>query len=126
MSSAGLLGRLCLAVGCCTLSFGCAVRVHIQSDPVGAAVTLNGEQVGVTPLELEVPFSPIFMKPAEVRLALPQHRPLVLDLGRQGRLYYRGLNTFFHPLRVMGIRPVPVTTVLLIDSHGPAGTWTVE
>ncbi len=126
MRTAGFHSCLFLAVGCCVLDLGCAVRVHIHSDPVGAAVTLDGEPVGVTPVEFEVPFSPIFMKSGEVRLALPQHRPLVLDLGRQGRLYYRGLNTVFHPLRVMGIRPVPVTTVLLIDSHGPAGTWTVE
>jgi len=100
--------------------------MHVQSDPAGAAVTLNGEPLGVTPLEFDVPFSPMFMRSGEVRLALPQHRPLVLDLGRQERLYYRGLNTLFHPLQAMGIRPVPVTTVLLIDSHGPAGTWVVE
>ena len=115
-----------LAVGLCLLHMGCAVRVRLESNPVGAVVSLNGDPVGVTPLEFDVPFSPIFMKRGEVRLALPQHRPMELDLRGQGRLYYRGLNALFHPLRALGLRPPPVTRVLLIESHGPVGTWSAE
>ncbi len=117
---------MALMVGLCPQQLGCAVRVRLESNPVGAVVSVNGEPVGVTPLEYAVPFSPIFLSPGEVRLALPQHRPVELGFRGQARLYRRGLYALFHPLRALGLRPPPVTKVLLIESHGPVGTWSAE
>jgi hypothetical protein len=42
---------LALALGCCLPLPGCITRVlQIRSDPPGARVYLNGEELGVTPL----------------------------------------------------------------------------
>ncbi len=64
---------LTLALAAAALLPSCARRtIEITSDPPGALVHLNDEQVGRTPLE--VPFT--FYGSYDVRLELPGHEPL--------------------------------------------------
>lgn len=80
---------------------GCAHRVALTSSPAGAYVSLGGERVGVTPLELELqPFGP-----------------------RDLRLELTGYRTF--ELKIRGKVP-PALELRMIREHGGAGTWEPE
>jgi len=48
--------------------------VQINSQPAGAVVQLDGEQVGVTPLETEITHGP-----HALRLSLENHKPVILE-----------------------------------------------
>ncbi|MEX2671699.1 MAG: PEGA domain-containing protein [Phycisphaeraceae bacterium] len=67
------LPRLLLLALLPLTAFGCVQRtLHITSEPAGALVHLNDEEVGRTPLS--VPF--IFYGKYDVRLAIDDHEPL--------------------------------------------------
>jgi hypothetical protein len=118
---------LMVALGCSAiLSTGCAVRLQVQSAPMGAVLSVDGESVGVTPLEVRVPFRPFFLSPPNMRVTMPGHRPLEVALGREARLGTRSRQLLFHPLVALGIRGAPILDLLLIESHGPVGSWEVE
>lgn len=80
---------------------GCAHRVALTSAPAGAAVTLGGERVGVTPMELAVHW----VGPRVLRVELSGYRPLEVRLG-------------LFPRRAVELR--------LVREHGGAGTWTPD
>ncbi len=105
---------------------GCAVRLQVQSTPMGAALSLDGESLGVTPLEVRVPYRPVFLSPPSLRITMPGHRPLEVTLRREARLGPRSRQLLFHPLVAMGVRKAPTLDLLLIESHGPVGSWEVE
>ncbi len=118
---------LMVALGCSVLlAAGCAVRLQVESAPMGAALSVNGDSVGVTPLEVRVPFRPFFLSPPNMRVTMPGHRPLEVSLGREARLGTRSRQLLFHPLVAVGIRDAPTLDLLLIESHGPVGSWAVE
>ena len=110
---------------CATVS-GCAGRLHVESDPVGAVVSLDGMTLGVTPLDLKVPYRPFFLSPRQLRMSMPRHRPMTVHLGREARLDSRLRQLLFHPAVAFGIRDSPTLEVLLIESHGPVGTWEAD
>ena len=93
---------------------------------MGAALSVDGDSVGVTPLEVRVSFRPFFLSPPNMRVTMPGHRPLEVALGREARLGSRSRQLLFHPLVAVGIRPAPTLDLLLIESHGPVGSWEVE
>jgi hypothetical protein len=87
---------------------GCMRHVTILSDPAGASVTRRGEEIGTTPLQLNVWPVPFLAQP--VRVGLAGYRGQEIPLGRNLGLLRR--HTTHH--------------VLLISAHGGAGTWTPE
>ena len=71
-----LLCAVCLTLACASYQ-----RVHFESSPAGAEVFLDGESMGVTPLELRVArdaHHKVFLKLDGYRsqlVVLEQHRP---------------------------------------------------
>ncbi len=109
-----------LAALCCA----CAQRAQIHSDPVGAEVYLDGERIGVAPVEVRIPYRPFFMEAPTLTLKLkPQYRSLNMELRRESqghRILWRSLR---HPGVALGLGPAPIYTVQLVPRHGPIGTW---
>ncbi|MEX0653511.1 MAG: PEGA domain-containing protein [Phycisphaeraceae bacterium] len=62
-----------LLLTCATLATGCVQRtIHITSEPSGALVHLNDEEVGRTPLSVPFTFYGVY----DVRLDAEGHEPL--------------------------------------------------
>ena len=105
------------------LLIGCSYGVVVASSPPGASVYLDDVVAGVTPLQGEVRNRR--RRPA-VRVELTGYRSFEVDmrsdLGPVDRLRYN----LRHPWIVLGTRPPPTRTLVLIPEHGPAGTWTPE
>ena len=55
MSLAGLLMAGCMVAGCGTLFLPSSADITVNSNPVKAAVTIDGVTMGVTPLEVSLP-----------------------------------------------------------------------
>ena len=108
------------------LATGCAVRLQVESAPMGAALSMDGGSVGVTPLEIQVPYRPFFLSPPTLRVTMPGHRPLEVTLGREARMGPRSRQLLFNPLVAAGVRSPPTLDLLLIESHGLVGSWEVE
>lgn len=96
------------AVGLAAGGPGCIRHVLLTSDPIGARVERRGEELGTTPLEIDVwklPFSP-----QRVTLSLPGYRTVEMPLNH----------------RLGWLRMRTTQELVLIPDHGPAGTWTPE
>jgi hypothetical protein len=93
---------------------------------MGAALSVDGESIGVTPLEVRVAFRPPFFPPPSMRVTMPGHRPLEVVLSRESRMGPRSRQLLFHPLVAVGVRSPPTLDLLLIESHGPVGSWEEE
>jgi hypothetical protein len=111
---------LCLAFG-----LGCAHRVAVNSDPMGAQVRRGDELIGATPTELLI-WSVPFSRPS-LRLTMPGYRPVELQLRKDKKPVLRAweLATFRYR-RAFALVPNAHHQVLLVPAHGPAGTWTSE
>ncbi len=106
-------------------SVGCANRVLIRSEPMGAQVLDGMQRVGSTPYETKVRSLP-FSRP-ELRLHMPGYRTTTIQLHRDRQ----PLKRFWEFLtlrwrRAFALVPNITHEVLLIEEHGPAGTWTPE
>lgn len=118
------------------LSLGCAHKVVFDSDPPGAAVRIDGKLVGYTPVEVEVPWRPMFFKDYRVVVRLNDHRALHTDIRDRMRLWRPVWRAVWHPIEALRGCPEPgdepagalscpdhTLTYVLVKEHGPAGTW---
>lgn len=105
--------------------WSCAWHVSVASTPPGAAVRLDEQVVGYTPLDLRVPWGP--GTGDVVSASVPGHRPLQVSVRQQTRLLRVGWQALWHPLVALGVRP-PRDELLfvLVPEHGPSGTWSAE
>ncbi len=126
-----ILGLLALA--------GCAHTVVFDSDPPGAAVRIDGELVGYTPVEVRVPWRPVPFKDYRVVVRLNDHRPLRTDIRDEMRLWKPAWRAAWHPIEALRGCPEPggepggplscpdhELHYVLVRDHGPAGTWAPE
>lgn len=108
------------------LGVGCAHRVQILADPVGARVALEGDLQGPAPTVFTARWAPF--KRMEVDVTLPGYRTATVDLQRDlGPM--RLLGEFLRPWtwdRWWGNETRSVHEVYLIRTHGRAGTWGTE
>jgi len=137
--------RLVLAV----MLSGClsAHRVRIESNPPGALVSVKGQELGTTPLELTTFYFPLrwynFNGRTTVQLEAPGYRPGRIRMGRGAgrRVFWDTVlvllpDQFNGPLpwqwrwghltRLVGLSPRYTHQVELIRRHKRAGTWTPE
>jgi len=102
---------------------GCSYKVNLVSEPVGALVRVNGEEVGVTPLDLSLPYRPVFLSGHTVEASMPGYRTLSVDLTHEVRGYSIIWETLTHPLVAAGLAPSLSRELLLVEERGPIGTW---
>lgn len=105
------MSRLLLPLLLC----GCAYRVRLLSTPPGALVELpSGRQV-ITPADVRLQWAPYNHQ--VLKVTARGHRPFEVDLRdtevKFGRYLFRGFK-----------RPRGEVELVLVPTHGPAGTWT--
>lgn len=108
-------------------------RVRVESQPPGAVVRLDGKVRGVTPLEFNTVWTPPLTKRYTVGLTLPGYRPVQAEgtwlqpspLRREVRLWRYLLHPFSW-MKILGREPRSRYTFVLVQEHGPAGTWGPE
>lgn len=107
------------------LASGCTYRVHLTSNPVGAAVTRPDGEVVHTPETLRFGYRPF--RAQTVTVSSPEYRSMELsvrrDLVKSHQLFF---DPVFHPRRVFSKRPHHAVHVRLVPAHGPVGTWSAE
>jgi hypothetical protein len=115
----GLLALLLLA------SSGCAHRVAITSDPMGAQVRRGKRTLEPTPTEVVV-WSVPFSRP-EVELTMPGYRPMLVELRKDKKPARRAWEFLtFRYRRALALVPNSRHQVIMVPAHGPAGTWTSD
>ena len=98
--------------------------MRIESNPIGAEVWMDQQLLGVTPLDIKIPYRPFFSPPPDVRVRLqPLYREIRLDVGHKSRGYSRIWTSIRYPGIAFGLRAAPTTELLLVRRHGPIGTW---
>jgi hypothetical protein len=109
-----------------SLLLACAHRVQIQSDPPGARVEFRGQDLGPAPVEIRTWWWP--GRRLEVRLTAPGRRPAHLDLSRDMRPLRLTLSWLWPPSwgELVGRRVRARHSVLMVRTHGRAGTWTPD
>lgn len=112
-----------LALAGLVLGTGCAYKATLRTNPVGAAVYVDNELVGIAPYDVTVR---AFSGPSQIRVELPGYRPYELELKSERRVLSRVRYALTHPAVSLGREPPPDRTLVLIPEHGPAGTWTPE
>ncbi len=111
------------AMACLVWSAGCAYRATVTTEPAGAVVFIDDQDVGMAPVPITIRR---FFQAHSIRVELPGYRPYEIELTTEARLLPRLRFGVTHPLVMMGKRPPPLRTLMLIPEHGPAGTWTPE
>lgn len=110
----------------CLNLLACAQRAQIQTDPIGAEVWLNNQRVGVTPVEIKIPYRPFFLPPPELKIRLqPQYREMRVSLRSESTGWHLIWHNARHPAIALGIAPAPILNVQMVRRHGPIGTWGV-
>ena len=105
---------------------GCAQRAQIHTHPIGAEVWLNDAHMGVTPVEIRIPYRPFFLPPPELKVRLqPQYREVRVSLRDKSTGWHLVWHNARHPGIALGLRPAPVIEVQMVRRHGPIGTWGV-
>lgn len=96
---------------------GCAYKVGLESVPPAAVVQFPDGTATNTPTTYVARWAPF--NEVRIRATARGYRPLELDLRQSevkfGRFFWRGLR--FN-------RPRGVVQLILVPTHGPAGTWT--
>lgn len=123
MSLRSAIGLLLLAS---TLALmGCAHRVAINTDPMGAQVHRGRKSIGATPIEVVIVSIP-FSRP-KVRLTMPGYRTMVVELRKDKKPMRRFWELItLRPRRALALVPNASHEVLLVEVHGPSGTWEPE
>lgn len=99
---------------------GCAYRVVLTSAP-SAQVTLPDGQIVTTPEEVALRWVPFGHQ--RVTVEARGHRPLEVDLrATEIKLHHYVSDTLWRPSTLLGA-PRGEVHFLLIEEHGPAGTW---
>ena len=117
-------GRTCLGLFLVALPLqvlGCGYRMHVESEPLGAAVSLNGEPVGVTPVDIRLAWRPLFLPPHQVRVALATHRAVTLSLPWESRLVGQLGQAVRSPSVALGVTTPLPRLVVLTPVHGGVG-----
>ncbi len=119
-----LLAVPAVAAALCTA--GCVHKVHIDTTPPGATVTMSGKKLGVTPLDDRMWWYPF--RPMEARVVMPGYRTVQLDLSEPvGPWVLAG--DIVRPWRwgrLIGVQYRGRHEVVMIRIHGQSGTWTPE
>ena len=85
---------------------------------------LNGKALGITPIEVAIPYRPFFMEAPVLSLKLqPGYRTMRLNLRRESGGAQILWNTLRHPGVALGLSPAPIYQIQLMPRHGPIGTW---
>ncbi len=102
------LASILLAPNCATITRRSKQRIPVTSNPVGAAVFVNGVQQGVTPLEIRLPRKE---KGAVIRIESPGYRPVEIrpESKESQSLFLRNF--------LLGL--IPGTTLMLFWWAGP-------
>jgi hypothetical protein len=132
------LGRVAAAAALLGLA-ACAHTVRIESEPPGASVRIDRKLVGFTPLEIDLPWRPMFVKDYKVVVRLTGHRTVRASLRDDMRLWRPVWRAVWHPLELLrgcpeagedyagfGTCPDHTLRFVMIEGHGPVGTWTPE
>lgn len=126
--------RVCALWVFLLLAQGCVHKVHVDSEPPGAQVKVNGVVRGATPVDFKVVWSPPFVRAYKMQLSLPGYRTVTSDaagwlrpspLRREVRLW----RYLLHPFQLrkwLGIVPRSSFNYVMVPEHGPAGTWDAE
>jgi hypothetical protein len=119
-----LLGvRLGLAALLLASGSGCAHRVAISSDPMGAQVRRGRHDLEPTPTEVLV-WSIPFSRP-RLELTMPGYRPMLVELRKDKKPMRRAWELLtFRYRRALALVPNGHHEVIMVPAHGPAGTWT--
>ena len=99
----------------------CGYRMRVESEPLGAAVSLNGDPVGVTPLDLRLSWRPLYLPPHQVRVALATHRAVTLNLPWESRLAGQLGQAVRFPSVALGVSAPLPRLVVLTQVHGGVG-----
>lgn len=123
--NAAMLPRLPALVLAALLASGCAHRVAITSDPVGAEVKYGRKSKGVTPTEFTAFWWPY--RKMEARVKVPGYRTVTVrlqpDVGPM-RLFWEAIT--FRWRRLAGVDVRTEHQVVMVRRHGRVGTWTPE
>ena len=103
----------------------CRHRVHINSVPAGASLSIHGEVIGTTPQEIVVDWR---LGRSTILLAQVQdYRDVEVDLSEDLRLRrVLGDVLLFRWGRLSGRTVRTRHEVLFVREHGAAGTWSAE
>ncbi len=104
-----MLGCLILA----GMTPGCAHRVQVRSEPLGATVTYRGRDVGATPVELRARWWPWGSEIAQLEAS--GYRGMDIDLRQW-------LGPFRWRRRLLG-EPSLTHTAVMVQTHGLSGSW---
>ena len=103
---------------------GCAHRVALISDPIGAQVKVNHKSYGTTPVEVVLWSFPFSWKQPRARLTFPGYRPVTLDLSVDRRPLKRVVELLTLRWRkAFALIPASDHEVQMIQRHGPVGSW---
>jgi hypothetical protein len=98
--------------------------MSLHSDPIGAEVWLDQKRIGVTPLQVRVPYRPFFLPAPEIKVRLqPQYRDFTLQLRSETNAFSLLWQNTRHPAIALGFRPAPIVEIQMVRRHGPIGTW---
>jgi hypothetical protein len=100
---------------------GCAYTVALTSTPMPARVALPDGRIVATPTEARLRWAPFGHQ--VVTATAPGYRPLTVDLRRDEVTLGRWVATsVFRPATWFGA-PRGEVRLVLVEEHGPAGTW---
>ena len=102
---------------------GCAHHIVVASDPPGATVDLDGRHLGVTPLDVDLPWRPIGVRRYQMEVRLPDHRLVETSLRSQMRFWKPVTHSIFHPNEALRGDPLHTLHFVMIPRHQGAGTW---
>lgn len=106
------------------LAVGCAYKVELVSEPLGARVDLPDGTHVFTPEEVQLRVAPF--KKQTITATAPGHRPLTVDVRRREAKFIRYLtDALFRPGTFAGA-PRGQLELMLVPTHGPVGTWSPE
>jgi hypothetical protein len=113
------VASLLLAPNCATLTRSRTQRIPVTSSPLGAAVIVNGQHHGVTPLSLSLVRN---ARNTVIRIESPGYDPIEIRIRRQpaGAPFFGNL--------LLGLMPaiVPASLYSLMhDGQGFLTTWTL-
>lgn len=104
---------------------GCAVRVHVESLPSGATLTVEDGVRVSTPTDIKLKWTPFFGR-QHATVSAPGYRTIDMDIQKRS-LDGRFLGgTIQRPFAFLKKKPSHEVEYVLIPEHGPSGTWTPE
>ena len=101
---------------------GCAYRVDVRTQPVGAQITTPSGTTAIAPATIQMRWAPFGGQP--LCAVAPGYRPLEV---RPQREIYRPIRTLLSPIsrpqRALGIKPAGELELILTPLRGPPDAW---